>query len=747
MAPPMALDVNFDRRSGSPESFINCCCGRPDCPFLKKNCSVLESVEKDVHTAAQLGQALLARHEAYMADAERDRLELTSRIERLEKDKHQLEAANATKVEENRQLSDQLEMLNSTVSESDTKIRSLEASLLSSQQTVRRLEAAAARAEDAERHLSLLEEEQMKLHSDLRLSREDARTHAQRCKEAQRGILDMQDQLERMEQEAQQERKRHAEIISRMERQRDVEKQLDTAAGRLKGAAASKSLSVRKDGSSVVSHFVRDLLQDNASLQLGIAELREMLLNSNSEIQMLRGQLMNHQPAGTSQDELVRTNLHDDLAPQLNRETKLSQELHVHHHYHVPRQDARKPKKKRQGLTPGGFYSPSISSGTATPVPSLTTSSSARSLDPDGDGDEPTTPANNNSKTEITTTPTWSGDSALVSEFTSSVASSPRSHRVSSIFDASALGTTSPASPTTSYDPMSPTWRAHSKRTSNASHQSIQTLSHTDLAPDTALDWQTPSAQCCDNIIREEDEDNLATGDRMADMMQHESPSRSRLRRTVSHGSIMSLKGGLDIHTLKSRPSQMTLRPIGGVQAVVTGVTAQPTMSLSSSKRSDVALRDQFSRTQTARSGSLTPSAGSATRSPSPSSSQRSLKGGLGKLVGWRPWAGSNASSTNTAAGNKDLLQLPSSQQPSPAGSPAPSITTTATDTVSATGSTTSAAKPKDNKVASRTPGINQPGSIPGFQEYWASQARKGAPAKVNAETIDHDALAEGLRG
>lgn len=35
---------------------LHCCCGRADCALLKRNCSVLETVEKDVHTAAQLGQ-------------------------------------------------------------------------------------------------------------------------------------------------------------------------------------------------------------------------------------------------------------------------------------------------------------------------------------------------------------------------------------------------------------------------------------------------------------------------------------------------------------------------------------------------------------------------------------------------------------------------------------------------------------------------------------------------------------------
>jgi hypothetical protein len=35
---------------------MQCCCGSPACVFLKHNCTVLESVEKDVHTAARMGQ-------------------------------------------------------------------------------------------------------------------------------------------------------------------------------------------------------------------------------------------------------------------------------------------------------------------------------------------------------------------------------------------------------------------------------------------------------------------------------------------------------------------------------------------------------------------------------------------------------------------------------------------------------------------------------------------------------------------
>ncbi|KAK4109172.1 hypothetical protein N656DRAFT_360554 [Canariomyces notabilis] len=35
---------------------LRCCCGKEDCAFLKHNCSILLSVERDVHMAAKMGQ-------------------------------------------------------------------------------------------------------------------------------------------------------------------------------------------------------------------------------------------------------------------------------------------------------------------------------------------------------------------------------------------------------------------------------------------------------------------------------------------------------------------------------------------------------------------------------------------------------------------------------------------------------------------------------------------------------------------
>ncbi|KAL2756065.1 hypothetical protein ACRALDRAFT_2062685, partial [Sodiomyces alcalophilus JCM 7366] len=690
---------------------LRCCCGRDECVFLHHNQSILDSVERDVHTAAKLGQALLARHEAYMADAERDHNDLTARIEQLEMDKRELQAENIRTVEENRALLDQLEALNTTVHNSDIRIQTLEATLLSSQQAVRRLEGAASRAEELERHVAMLEREQVQLQNNLITTESEAVSAMQRWKRAERGISELQSQLERMEKETKDERERHVEAMDRMERQRQRELELNTAAGRLKGAAAAKSLDKGKSGGSVVSHFLRDLLQDNANLQLGMAELREMLNNSNDEIQALRYQLMHHQPVADEEvsssavsnlrTELQPSQQHDDYYDGLPT-TRLSQAFHIHHHYHVAqRPEPRKPRKKRGQLTSSTRFS---LPGTSTPpIVSHSHRDSTSTL--------PRPPSTR-----------WSFLSDQPSDrAASSVPSSPPSAHGYSVFDRFP-DTDMPSSPPTSIDPMSPTFirRGHAKRPSEVSNRSVSLPSHFMPAPqlpslDSSLQPETPEP-----IAEEAHEDATDTDvveiqppadESQAEEEQTEEeqglppeldvPSGPRLlHRVYSHESIMSLAGGLDIHTLKARPSQLTLRPLGGAEAVFTGVTASSTITRVTTKRSTAVLRDSLA---------TFPAPSTPARSLSPASTTADSSGKLGRWVSWRPWRGGG--SPSNASGT-----LPPS--------------TTKSD--------------KENKELPRAPGINQPGAIPGLQDYLASH-QGPLPSKVLPDVVDIDALRESL--
>ncbi|EGY15552.1 uncharacterized protein VDAG_06716 [Verticillium dahliae VdLs.17] len=729
LMPPTSPHAHQD-----PAASLRCCCGHDDCAYLKHSCHVLDTVEQDVHTAAKLGQALLARHEAYMADAERDRLELTARIEQLETDKRELQADNARTVEENRALLDQLETLNNSVNSSDTRIQSLEATLLSSQQAVRRLEGAAVRAAELERHVALLEREQMQLQNTLISTESESRSALNRWKKAERGITELQEQLERMEKETKDERERHVEAMGRVERQREMEKELNTAAGRLKGAAAAKSLDKGKHGSSVVSHFVRDLLQDNANLQLGMAELRELLTNSNDEIQALRDQLMFHQPVDEGEKEGERSTastLRAEMDPSQMEEpgatTRLSQELHIHHHYHVASKgDNKKPKKRRAGLTPGIFTPPSGASTPVTPfrnhpwrlsspVPPTTSTHGHR-----------------DSTSSLAAPPShrWSMFSEQQSDFAaSSVPSSPQStsHRFSMFdkFPDSDL----PASPTTSVDPMSPTMRAtHLKRPSEVSTRSISMPAKLMIAPPAPTLEVTQHHLGPEPIREEVHEDDteieevpeiVTTEEEYSFSTDEEQPQR-RLHRVISHESIMSLAGGLDIHTLKVRPSQLTLRPLGGAEAVFTGVTASSTISRVTTKRSTAVLRDSLAGLPSQRVVS-TP-----TRSLSPASTLNEGQRNTakpGRWTSWRPWGSSGGGGVATSSSSNSTPNDPES-------SPTPALTPTPTNK-----------KADKERDLHRASGINQPGAIPGFQEYLASIRTRGTPSKVMPDVVDVEAL------
>ncbi|KAL9591236.1 MAG: hypothetical protein Q9179_007926, partial [Wetmoreana sp. 5 TL-2023] len=336
--------------------------------------------------------ALLARHEAYVFEAEEERRKMAASIDRLEWDKKELEAANAKTIEENHSLLDQLEDLNRYVSASDAQIASLNATLQSTRRELDKVTALAAQTSQLEAQLSMMELEQEGLSQKLASSEENQRSATKRCSDAERTVSALQDQVDRIVAEARNERECHAEVMGRIERRRAVERQLENAAGRLKGAAAATTLGKPSDGrNQVVSHFVKDILADNASLQMGIMELREMLMGSNEEVQNLRQQMMLHQEVPPDpQEEVPRATDEKDLERSTPSEPHPIPALHVHHHYHeaskvdpvVKQRPARSRKPRRRfNRVQSGTSTPR--SGLETPtIPSTPSSQSMRAHPP-----------------------------------------------------------------------------------------------------------------------------------------------------------------------------------------------------------------------------------------------------------------------------------------------------------------------------------------------------------------------------
>lgn len=62
------MDMSNDEHTARLNSRTVCCCGRPDCAYLEHNNEALRSIERDLDTAARLGQVRSSRARAVTFD-------------------------------------------------------------------------------------------------------------------------------------------------------------------------------------------------------------------------------------------------------------------------------------------------------------------------------------------------------------------------------------------------------------------------------------------------------------------------------------------------------------------------------------------------------------------------------------------------------------------------------------------------------------------------------------------------------
>ncbi|KAJ9616345.1 hypothetical protein H2200_000063 [Cladophialophora chaetospira] len=369
----MTTRTNYSRPSSS-DGKLRCCCGRAECAYLEQNNTILGGIERDLETAARLGQALLTRHESYVSESQHEHQRLTTYISALEKERSNLRSTNEKIVEENRQLLTRLETANTSLKDSDSHVKSLEALLRDCELEVRRLNNLSRRTEELEMKILDLERERISLSREAEDAQKETRSTIKRWKESEVKVRQLEHEIQRIEWDAKKDKERYEEMIARLERERVLERELGGAEGRLKGAAALRDLNGKEKGSDVVSHFVRDILQDNANLQAGIVELRELLQTSNEEVQNLREQVLEHQPVDDGDAQPLSTFV--PLSEQISRSQsppKVQQSVHVHHHYHAKlgkreRTPTVRRSSRKRGIVGLGML-PSTPESSAPPTP------------------------------------------------------------------------------------------------------------------------------------------------------------------------------------------------------------------------------------------------------------------------------------------------------------------------------------------------------------------------------------------
>ena len=484
---------------------------------------------------------------------------MVASIEKLEEEKKCLEVTNAQIIKENRNLLDDLEGINDSLSNSDAHIQSLTSALDATRDELERLKVLAARSSRLEAQLLEMETEQSRLQSQLLTTELDCRTATQRWKSAERTIATLHEYVDRIEDEARKERERHEEVLLQFEQRRSVERELENAAGRLKGAAAVTRLGRSQGNNHVVSHFVTDILQDNANLQMGIVELRGLLASSNEEVETLREQMLVHQPAlPSNRHGIAPSRLSSELA--MSSATESRSEFHIYHHYQTAgrlvREKSRKVARPRKTRNFTSSELLTLRSGVRT-----SRNSSTRVKKDDA-------VANFGSKavsSQFSPTHRWSTDSSQAQQSIapSTVPSSPHSsHRNPSIFDTldSTVEFSRPTSP--EFSSITSPRFSHQRSASDASFTSLarpprfepkysvpngvpsqpagqQTLENPDVysgslaAPhDTGDDLHTGSVN-----VRQE----FSSGNGEISTNQNPSSFRPRLHRSTSHESILSI--------------------------------------------------------------------------------------------------------------------------------------------------------------------------------------------------------------
>ncbi|RMD39573.1 hypothetical protein DV735_g5552, partial [Chaetothyriales sp. CBS 134920] len=293
-----------------------------------------------VHYHGVCTHALLSRHECFVAKAREENERLSATIADLQSKREELQTANERIVAENRELVEQLDAINACYRSSDQAAKSLEQQLKCVELEIGQLTIRARRAEELEACVQDLHLERTTLKGKLEEAEVESRTVLARWRESERKIKQLESELDKIEWESKAQRQKHDEAVALLEHERVVDRALSGAEARLKGAAAVHEIEQGTSNTSVVSSFVRDILKDNATLQAGILELRELLQSSNDEVQNLRQQVMFHQPVEDTHpaDQLP------DLLP-LDQQRGWSEptpaaamrqpEFHVHHHYHA----------------------------------------------------------------------------------------------------------------------------------------------------------------------------------------------------------------------------------------------------------------------------------------------------------------------------------------------------------------------------------------------------------------------------
>ena len=153
-------------------------------------------------------QALLTRHESYVAESQQEHTRLDAKIAQLEVDRTALQNANERMVAENKELLSKLETLNDSYKASDNTVKTLEALLHDTEMEVRRLNRLARRAEDLGIRVQEMDKQRAELMQRLADGETESRSTLTRWRESERKVKQLELEVQKIEWEARMDREK-----------------------------------------------------------------------------------------------------------------------------------------------------------------------------------------------------------------------------------------------------------------------------------------------------------------------------------------------------------------------------------------------------------------------------------------------------------------------------------------------------------------------------------------------------------
>ncbi|KAJ4486463.1 hypothetical protein C8R41DRAFT_768738 [Lentinula lateritia] len=287
---------NFSRvPSPEPPSLLSCCCQREDCENLKAWQAMKLRLENRLILSAEIGQALLQRHEAYVRRHEVSRALASSTMATLAAVKTvNLGLPNCSRKSTSWR---RLTLVNNEVTEVSSK--TLYQELQEARTMISRLSASHAKSIGWETRLSVVNRERDDMQQERDFESQRARLAESRFAALKDKTLKLQSEVRRLQDELEQKR------LLRMESTESLLQNARTRIQMLHTTFGSQSTSESAEVTNVLESLVNDnegLKRDNAELQSLLAESRDDLHALQQEVEERRADMPMKSPrshAGT----------------------------------------------------------------------------------------------------------------------------------------------------------------------------------------------------------------------------------------------------------------------------------------------------------------------------------------------------------------------------------------------------------------------------------------------------------------